>query len=127
MVQDAAQYEAEDKGRAELIEIRNKADNLVYHTEVFLRENAKAITPPIASSVQQSVDAAKTALSANAPKDQLLTAIKAMETANSKMHDACFSEDAKRGQAAPASAPGKTSNVGIPTGDVVDVQFEIKE
>ncbi len=125
MVKDAAAYEAEDKGKAELIEIRNKVDNLVYETDKFMRENAKFISAPIHSSVKQCLDAAKSVFDSNGPKDQLVTAISNLEAANKKMYDECFAASEKAGQVSGTPPPppaAKPSVTGMPTGDVFNIE-----
>ncbi len=122
MVKDAAAYEAEDRSRAELIEIRNKADSLVYNTESFMRENAKFVSAPVSSTVKQAVDAARATLDANGSKDQLVTAINNLEAANAKMQKDCF-----EGQKTPPPTASSAPPVGNPSGQVIDAKFEIME
>lgn len=123
MVKDAAAYEAEDRSRAELIEIRNKADSLVYNTEVFMRENAKFVSAPVSAAVKQAVDAARAALGTNGSKDQLVTAINNLESVNEKMQKDCFEGTIK--QAPPALSPKPPAST--PSGQVIDGRFKIEE
>ena len=44
MQEDAATHAAEDAKRMEMIELKNKSDNLIYTTEKFLRENGEKIS-----------------------------------------------------------------------------------
>ncbi len=124
MVKDAAAYEADDRSRAELIEIRNKVDSLVYATEVFMRDNVKLISASINASVKQSLDAAKSVLASNGSKDHLVTAINNLEAANKKMYEECFEN--KTEAAKPEQATAKPP-VGAPDGEVIEAQFEIRK
>ncbi len=123
MVKDAAAYEAEDKSKAELIDARNKADHLAYETEKFMRENTKMITTNVHTAVKSAVDTLRAALDGQQTKAQIESACDGVELANKKMHEQCFSGAAKAGQAAPVSSSPLT---GIPEGEVIDAQFEVK-
>ncbi len=116
MVKDAAAFEQEDRSKAELIEIRNKADGLVYATESFMVENIKLIPLAISNEVKQSVDSARSLLAANASKDKLVLAIDGLEATNKKMYEICFSKKAAVPQ-----------NSGAPSGEIIDATFDIKE
>lgn len=117
MMADAAAYEAEDKSKAEMIEVRNKADNVLYETEKFMREHAKMISVNAHSGVKAAVDALRNVMEAIGTKDQIASAIDAVELANKKMYDECFSGSK---QGAPATTPQSA-----PSGDVIEADFAV--
>ena len=59
MVNDAKSHEAEDKAAKEKIEVKNKADSMVYQTEKQLKELGDKLSAEAKNSVQESVDKLK--------------------------------------------------------------------
>ena len=59
MQEDAATHAAEDAKRMEMIELKNKSDNLIYTTEKFLRENGEKISKDDQDLLKIKLDALK--------------------------------------------------------------------
>ena len=59
MVNDAKAHEAEDKAAKEKIEVKNKADSMVYQTEKQLKDLGDKLSPEAKNSVQESIDKLK--------------------------------------------------------------------
>ena len=59
MVNDAKAHENEDKAAKEKIEVKNKADSMVYQTEKQLKDLGDKLSPEAKSSVQESIDKLK--------------------------------------------------------------------
>ncbi|MBL1067851.1 molecular chaperone DnaK [Streptomyces sp. 7-21] len=55
MMRDAEQYAEEDRRRREAAETRNQAEQLVYTTENFLKENAEKVPAEVKSEVESAV------------------------------------------------------------------------
>ena len=62
---EAAQYAAEDKQKKELVEARNKAENLVYTAEKAIRDAGDKVSAEIKEKVGAKIEAVKTALKGN--------------------------------------------------------------
>ncbi|MFH2103319.1 MAG: molecular chaperone DnaK [Chloroflexota bacterium] len=58
-VEEAKEYEAEDKKRRELIDARNTADNLVYQTEKMLRDLGEKVSADERAKIDDKVNALK--------------------------------------------------------------------
>ncbi len=101
MVKEASTYEADDKTKAAMVEARNRADNLVYQTEKFMRENTKAITAQVHAAVKNACDTVKTILNQNGTKDAIEASVDGLEIANKAMYEQCFN---KTNQAAPVQS-----------------------
>lgn len=65
MVREAERHAQEDRQRKEEIEIRNRADSLVYQAERTLREMGDKISASLRSEVEDKVKVVRDALSAN--------------------------------------------------------------
>lgn len=59
MVNDAKSHESEDKAAKEKIEVKNKADSMVYQTEKQLKEFGDKISDSVKQPVQESIDQLK--------------------------------------------------------------------
>ena len=59
MVNDAKAHEAEDKAAKEKIEVKNKADSMVYQTEKQLKDLGDKLSADVKNAVQESVDKLK--------------------------------------------------------------------
>ncbi len=117
MMRDAAQFEATDKAQAELIETRNRADNLAYETEKFMRENTKLISAAAHASVKAAVDALRAGLDSNVERSKIESLRDGLEVANKNMYEQCF------GGKKPDS---KLSDVqGAVQGETIEAKFEI--
>lgn len=59
MVNDAKAHENEDKAAKEKIEVKNKADSMVYQTEKQLKDLGDNLSPDVRTPVQESIDKLK--------------------------------------------------------------------
>ena len=62
MVQEAKQYEEEDKKRKELVELKNKADGLIYSTEQSLKEHGDKIDQDKKGQIEEAIQTLKKSL-----------------------------------------------------------------
>jgi molecular chaperone DnaK len=63
MMRDAEQYAEDDRRRREAVETRNQAEQLVYQTEAFLRENGDRVPGDVKADVESAVGELKGLLS----------------------------------------------------------------
>ncbi len=90
MVKEAKENEGEEKERFELVEARNKADNMMYQTEKFMRDNSAKLSPVTHTAVKAAIDTLKGLLDKNADKKVILAAMDALEVANKNMDREVF-------------------------------------
>jgi len=62
MMKEAREHEAEDRRKRELVEARNRADQLVYETEKNLKEMGDKLSPDVKSRVEAAVGRLKEAM-----------------------------------------------------------------
>ncbi|MCK4431553.1 MAG: Hsp70 family protein, partial [Candidatus Aminicenantes bacterium] len=82
LVKDAEIHSEEDKKRREIIDAKNKADQMVYSLEKLLRENKDKIQEEEAKRVQSEIESTKKALES----DNIEQINKAMETLSQASH-----------------------------------------
>jgi molecular chaperone DnaK len=90
MVNDAKQHADEDKDRKHKIEIKNRADSMVYQTEKQLRENGDSLPAEVRKPVEEGIERLKKAIAAD-DMAQMETVMKELE---GKMHS--FAEELYR-------------------------------
>ncbi|MFZ5479788.1 MAG: molecular chaperone DnaK [Myxococcota bacterium] len=129
LVREAASHEAEDKRRREVIEERNKLDNLVYQTDKALRENREKMPADQVATVETALNEAKAALD----KDDaavLKAAFDKLTQASFKLAETMYQGQGGAGGAGGGGAPGgggggETAGGGTKKGDdVIDADFE---
>ncbi len=127
LVKEAAANEAADKSKRELIEERNKLDNLVYQTDKALRENRDKMPADHVSTVESALVEAKSALDSD-DVARLKASFEALTQASYKLAEAMYQGGAQPGAAGAAGAAG-AGGAGAAGGkkagdDVIDADFE---
>jgi molecular chaperone DnaK len=115
MVKEAQSHAADDAGRREMIELRNRADALIHSVEKTYTEN-KAKLGAESARVESALDAAKKAVSAE-DKAELQAATEALEKASHAMAEALY----KAGQPDQKTQP--SDDGAAKDGEVVDAEY----
>jgi molecular chaperone DnaK len=131
MVHDAESHAEEDRAKRELIDLRNRADSLVYSTEKMLKENREKLPVADVNELEKAIEATKQAVESNS-KDTLQTAIDRLTSASHRMAEVMYKQAADQYQAARGGASesgsggnGTKSQGAAKSGDdVVDAEFE---
>lgn len=127
-IKEAAQFAEEDKKKKEEIEVRNRAESLVYETEKNLSNIEASLSEDDKASINEAKDALKSALESNNIDD-----IKAKtETLTQKFHEVS-QKLYQQGQAQGAAGFDGTNMGGNPGGqddapkhdNVVDADYEV--
>jgi len=133
MVNDAKQYEEQDRARKEEVEARNAADSLVYTAEKTKSDLADKLNPEMIDRLNEAITGVKAALEGkDTPKIKSET--EKLQKVLGEAGAAAYQEVNRRQaqqQAGPqaASAGGETGpNAGGPGGEnVVDADFKVKD
>jgi len=127
MVSDARTNEAADKDRRELVELKNRAENLTYQMEKLLKENKEKLSPESASKLESAISGL-TAVRDSTDKAALQSAMSALEEASHKAAEEMYR--AAGAAAGGPSTPGAPGAPGAPGSeappkkdDVVDAEF----
>jgi len=127
MRKDAEAHADEDKKRREEVEARNEADNAVYRTEKFLRENGDKIPSEEKSKIERAVAEVKEAIKggdASAIKAASEKLTEAWQAASEQLYKAA-SEKARAGRAKStetASGDGAKGAPGKDDGPIIDAE-----
>jgi molecular chaperone DnaK len=109
MVNDAKSHADEDKKRKEEVEIRNRADSMVYQTERQLKENGDKIPDDVKQPVKDGIEELKKALEANdtARMDEIMKQLEEkMHKFAEEMYKNAQAQGADGQQPPPGAAPG---------------------
>ena len=129
MVGEASSHAEEDRRKKEEVEVRNKADNLVYSTEKLLEENKEKIPAEEGSKIRSAVDDLKKAIQ-DGPSDRIARATDELLKASHRMAELMYQQaSAERGAGSSPGAgsdpsPGNSRSSGsTKEGEVIDAEY----
>ncbi|MDT0396534.1 MULTISPECIES: molecular chaperone DnaK [Streptomyces] len=111
MMRDAEQYAEEDRKRRETAETRNQAEQLVYQTERFLRDNGDKVPGETRAEVEAAVESVKGLLDGDAT--ELRAAVERLGAVSQRMGQAMYAN-------ASASPTEEPSDDGVVDAEIVD-------
>jgi molecular chaperone DnaK len=124
MRKEAESHADDDKKKRDLIDGRNKADQVIYQTEKMLKEQTPNVTEADKSAVQSAVDKLKQVASKD-DVNAINTAISELEQASMAMAKHVSSRQQGAG---PGAAPGGSADGGAKgKDDVIDAEYEVKK
>ncbi|OIK07890.1 molecular chaperone DnaK [Streptomyces monashensis] len=128
MMREAEQYAEEDRRRREAAETRNQAEQLVYQTEKFLRDNEDRIPAETRSEVQEAATELKGLLERNAETGELRTGVEKLATVSQKMGQAMYANaSASAGEPGPATEQETPADEeGVVDAEIVDEDRDTK-
>jgi molecular chaperone DnaK len=132
MMREAEQYAEEDHRRREAAETRNQAEQLVYQTEKFLRDNDERIPADTKTEVESAITELKGLLEAGDGTDTatLRTGVEKLASVSQKMGQAMY---AQAQQSPPEGQPGTeqtsppSDEEGVVDAEIVDEEKEGKD
>ncbi|MDP3178580.1 MAG: Hsp70 family protein, partial [Spirochaetaceae bacterium] len=90
MIREGEEHAAEDKARREAAETRNTAEQLAYSTDKLIKDNEDKLPDDVKTSVQEDVDALKTALAGD-DEAAVKTAFDKLGESQQKLGEAIYS------------------------------------
>lgn len=103
MIKDAETHEAEDKARREEAEVRNSAEQLVFQTEKFVKDNDEKLPDEPKQRVGEAIDAVKKALEGT-DIAALKSAVETLATESQQLGSALYAQQQSEGAAGAAGA-----------------------
>lgn len=108
MIKDAETHEAEDKARREEAEVRNSAEQLVFQTEKFVKDNDEKLPDEPKQRVGEAIDAVKKALEGT-DIAALKSAVETLATESQQLGSALYAQQQSEGAAGANGAAGAGS------------------
>jgi molecular chaperone DnaK len=125
MMREAEQYAEEDRGRREAAETRNQAEQLVYQTEKFLRDNSDKIPADTKTEVESAISEVKGQLDQQADTAALRTGVEKLASVSQKMGQAMY---AQAQQTPTEESPGTAQEEeGVVDAEIVDEEKDRRD
>jgi molecular chaperone DnaK len=125
MVKDGQSHSEEDKARREEIEVKNRADSLIYSTEKTLKENREKVPEADATALDQALAEARQAVEGGG-KDRIEKALGELTKASHRLAESLYkgaTAETAGGEGAAAPGAGETKS----DGDVIDAEVVDKK
>jgi len=128
MTKDAEAHADEDRQRKEEVEVKNRADSMVYSVEKMLKEHRDKIAESDAKNVEAALEEAKKAIQGS-DVSKISAALEHLTSASHKLAEAMYKQTAPTGAApegtaeagaGPSAAETKTASKG--DGEVIDAE-----
>ncbi len=125
MVRDAESHSDDDKKKKEEIELRNRADSMIYNTEKLLKENREKLPEADVKNVEVAIEACKKAVESG-NRSEIEAKLEELTRASHKMAEAMY-KGAGAGSDS-GTQPGPEQPPPPPSGDssegVIDAEYE---
>jgi len=133
MKQDAEAHAAEDKARRELVDLKNRAEQIVHSTRKNLEEYGDKVPAEVRSNIESALSNVETKLKED-NKEALESALKELENASMElgkvMYEAQQAEGQAGGQTQASGGEGESadeSSSSSGSDDVIDAEYEVKD
>jgi len=128
MVKDAESHSADDKKRREVIDLRNRADALVYTTEKTLAENKDKLPAADVEAAEKALEAARKAIKEGGA-EAIQAATADLTKASHKLAEALYRQASTGapGSGPAAGPPPGAEGGGKGDGDVIDAEVVDKK
>ena len=125
MMREAEQYAEEDRNRREAAETRNQAEQLVYQTEKFVRENGDKVPADTKTEVESAVAELKRLLEENADTNTLRGGVENLASVSQKMGQAMYAQAQQQPPQDDPAAPHQEEE-GVVDAEIVDDEKDQK-
>jgi molecular chaperone DnaK len=124
MVKDAEAHAEEDRKFKEVVESRNKADQLVHATEKSLKELGEKVSAEDRAKIESALSDLKSSLGSD-DKDIIEKKTQALAEASASMAQQAYAQaSAAEGAAAGGAGGGEQASANAGKDDVLDAEFE---
>ncbi len=129
MKQEAEAHAEEDKARRELVDLKNRAEQMAYATRKSLEEHGEKVSPDVRSQIESAVSSVEEKAKGD-DKDAIEAALKHLSDTSMELGKAVYESTAAEAGGG-AGAADATAGGGEPAGstddDVIDAEYEVKD
>jgi len=129
MKADAAAHAEEDRKRRELVDLKNRGEQVVHQTRKTLDEHGEKVGADVRSKVEGAISNLEDKLKQD-DKDAIEAAMKELETASMELGQVVYEaskEQSAAGAATEAGGPADGQSGSSSDEDVIDAEFEVKD
>ena len=131
MKADATAHEAEDKARRELIDLKNRAEQIVHQTRKNLEEHGDKVPAEVRGNIESALSNVESKLKEDS-KEAIESSLKELENASMELGKIMY--DKAQAEAAAGATGGDSPQDthtepkdSSPADDVIDAEYEVKE
>ncbi|MBI1190112.1 MAG: molecular chaperone DnaK [Tepidisphaera sp.] len=125
MKRDAEAHAAEDKARRELVDLKNKGDQMVIATRKSLEEHGGKVAADVRGKIESAMSNLESKIKAD-DKAAIEAAMKELETASMELGKIVYEEAAKKA-GGDGAAGGATTGGEAKKDDVIDAEYKVKD
>ena len=126
MKQDAESHAAEDKAKRELIEVRNRAEQIVHSTRSSLEEHGDKISPEARGQIESAISNLEDKVKGD-DQAAIEAAVTQLETSAAELGKAVYEAAAQQESQDGEAESGESSAAASGDDDVIDAEYEVKE
>jgi len=131
MKRDAEAHAAEDKARRELVDLRNRAEQVVFSTRKALEEHGAKVTPEVRGNIESAISSLEAKVKGD-DREAIKRALSELEKASMELGKAVYEAEAAKARAGAGAAQGAAGSENSTSGggkadDVVDAEFKVKD
>jgi len=134
MKSDAAAHESEDKARRELVDLKNRAEQIVHQTRKNLEEHGEKVPAEVRGNIESALSNVESKLKEDS-KEAIESSLKDLENASMELGKVMYEQaqaaaGAGGGKAASGASGASASGDGVGAksdDDVIDAEYEVKE
>ncbi|HSE42485.1 MAG TPA: Hsp70 family protein, partial [Acidobacteriota bacterium] len=123
MLRDAESHTEDDRKKKEEIEIRNRADSMIYNTEKLLKENKEKLPEADVKNIEASIEACKKAVESG-NRDEIQAKLDELTRASHKMAEAMYKNAGAQQQAEQPGPEQPPPPQGGASDGVIDAEYE---
>jgi len=127
MRKEAAEHADEDKVKAELIEVRNQADQLIYAVEKAMSDLGEKVDSAKRSEIEDQIRQLRDKLSQDANLEDLKQAVEALSKTSQEIGQQAYQEAQQQGGAPDADATSSADSESEDEGEYIDAEYDEKE
>ncbi|NLF30631.1 MAG: molecular chaperone DnaK [Planctomycetes bacterium] len=124
MKRDADEHAAEDQKRRELVELKNRADQLAFAVEKTLKEQGEKVSAADRSNIESAISNLRDTLGSD-DAEAIKRAMENLEQSSHKLAEVMYEQAKTTGGPAGGPSGGQTGGEG--GDDVIDANYEVKE
>jgi len=121
MTREAESHSEEDKKYKEEVEVKNKADNLVYNTEKLLSENRDKISESDIANIESALEDCRQAINEGGT-EKINSAVDKLTAATHKLADVLYKQAEPQANSE-SSTSSESSSEKSPEGEVIDAEY----
>ncbi len=131
MKQEAESHAEEDKQRREVVDLKNRADAIIFQTRKALEEHADKVTPEIRGNIESALSSLEEKVKGD-DKAPIEAALKEVENTSMELGKAVYEAEAAKagageGEGAASTPEDGNADEASVNDDVVDAEFKVKD